>query len=93
MKDNCLYIKQESSAEIQVRNNAFISLRKMGKEKKAIKDGRFVSEWLLLFTAVQRNQGTQSVCFIPLFLLPCRLEYLERWWLRIHGRKINAYAK
>ena len=65
--------KQDSSAEIQVRNDAFISLRKMGKEKKAIKDGRLLSEWLLLFTAVQRNQGTQSICFILLFLLPCRL--------------------
>lgn len=50
--------KQDSSAEIQVRNNAFIILRKLGKDKKAINDEScsfFFSEWLPLFSAVQRN--------------------------------------
>lgn len=30
--------RQDRLAEIQVRNNAFIILRKSGKEKKAIRD-------------------------------------------------------
>lgn len=45
MKDKSMYQnKQDSSAEIQGSNDAFISLRKTGKEKMAIKDRRFLSE-------------------------------------------------
>lgn len=54
----------------------------------------FLSEWLLLFTVVQRSQGTWPISFILLFLLPCRLVWsTQRWWWRIHGRKIIAYAQ
>lgn len=87
--------KQDGSAEIQVRNDAFISLRKTGKEKKAIKDGRiFVWVAVAIHSCTEKSANPVYLLHPPLSpsLKTC-LEYPEMWWLRIHKRKINAHAK